>query len=152
MSFRKYTLDSLADTQALGQKIAGLLRPRDVVLLKGTLGAGKTALARCIITSLNPDISHVPSPTFTLVQTYDTPCGSLWHFDLYRLHDTEEVFELGIEEAFGSGISLIEWPERLGKLRLPPALLDVTLNIFKESEKREAQLTLGESWDQRWKI
>jgi tRNA threonylcarbamoyladenosine biosynthesis protein TsaE len=152
MSFKKYTLNSLTETEVLGQKIARLLCSQDVILLKGTLGAGKTTLARCIITSLNPNIAHVPSPTFTLVQTYDTSRGSLWHFDLYRIHNAEEVFELGIEEAFDSGISLIEWPERLGRLRLPSSFLEITLDIIQESDVREARLTLSESWDQRWNM
>lgn len=151
MSDLVYVLNSLTDTQALGQKVATLLQPRDVILLKGDLGVGKTALARAIVTSLNPDIVQVPSPTFTLVQLYETLRGDLWHFDLYRLRQAEEAFELGLEEAFGTGISLIEWPERLGGLRLPSSLLEIHLKNVEESvDRREAWIILSESWKQRW--
>ena len=151
MSDLVYALNALTDTQALAQKIAAFLQPKDVILLKGDLGAGKTAFARAMITSLNPDIVHVPSPTFTLVQMYETSRGTIWHFDLYRLHQTEEVFELGIEEAFGTGISLIEWPERLSNIRLPSSLLEIHFkNITGSDEKREAWLNLSESWTKKW--
>ncbi len=91
------------------------LKPTDIVLFSGDLGAGKSVFCRAIIRALSgqPDLD-VPSPTFTLVQTYDTPLAPLWHFDLYRLKDPEEIFELGWEDALGHGILLIEWPDRLG--------------------------------------
>ena len=96
-------------------------RPRDVVGLQGDLGAGKTTLARAILRAAAGDPGLiVPSPTFTLVEVYDTPRGSFWHFDLYRLETPEQVFELGWEEALADGIALVEWPERLGAL-LPRA-------------------------------
>lgn len=91
-------------------------------LLVGDLGAGKTAFTRGFIQSfagLNKE--EVPSPTFTLVQTYDTEKGTIWHFDLYRLKDAEEVWELGFEDALSSGISLIEWPERIAGIKLKKA-------------------------------
>ncbi|MGI4852024.1 MAG: tRNA (adenosine(37)-N6)-threonylcarbamoyltransferase complex ATPase subunit type 1 TsaE [Janthinobacterium lividum] len=145
-----YPLPSLQDTQTLAQKIVQCLQPCDVVLLKGDLGAGKTTLAKKIITLLNPEITSIPSPTFTLSQTYDTPKGDVWHYDLYRLKSSEEVLELGIDEAFASGICLIEWPERLGNLRLPSALLKINLVIMGPDDQRQAELTLSESWQQRW--
>ena len=147
-----YPLPSLQETQIMAQKIARCLRPRDVVLLKGDLGAGKTALAKEIIISLNPRISSIPSPTFTLSQTYDTPKGELWHYDLYRLKHSDEILELGIDEAFALGICLIEWPERLGNLRLPSTVLEIELSILEPSHQRQAYLKLSNSWQQRWQM
>ncbi|MDZ7711762.1 MAG: tRNA (adenosine(37)-N6)-threonylcarbamoyltransferase complex ATPase subunit type 1 TsaE [Rhodovibrio sp.] len=126
-----------ADTQTLGRRLAGIVRPGDLIALTGDLGAGKTALARALIASLRDpgggDASgeEVPSPTFTLVQTYDrlSAAGAplaVWHFDLYRLGDPDEVDELGWEEALAGGLVLVEWPDRLGA-RLPTPRLDVTL-------------------------
>jgi tRNA threonylcarbamoyladenosine biosynthesis protein TsaE len=115
-------------TDQLGATLATRLRIGDVVGLKGELGAGKTALARAILRAAAEDARLiVPSPTFTLVEVYDTPRGSFWHFDLYRLETPEQIFELGWEEALAGGISIIEWPERLGPLL--PKHLSVTLEV-----------------------
>ena len=107
------------DTARLAARLAAGLRfdrPR-LLLLQGPLGAGKTLFARALIRALcsNPAL-EVPSPTFTLVQTYDMPAGTLWHFDLYRLERPEDVYELGWEEALSAPLCLVEWPERLGSL------------------------------------
>jgi tRNA threonylcarbamoyl adenosine modification protein YjeE len=112
-------------TAALAARLAALARPGDLIALSGDLGAGKTSFARAFIGARGGGES-VPSPTFTLVQTYDLPGGAVWHFDLYRLRVAEEAWELGIEDAFESGISLIEWPEWLGAL-LPGRRLVVAL-------------------------
>ncbi|MDD3020872.1 MAG: tRNA (adenosine(37)-N6)-threonylcarbamoyltransferase complex ATPase subunit type 1 TsaE [Alphaproteobacteria bacterium] len=102
------------DTIRIATDFARNLTRGDVVLLDGDLGAGKSVFARAVIRSLVQDSElDVPSPTFTLVQTYDSKAGEIYHFDLYRLKDPEEIFELGWEEAL-SGIVLVEWPERLG--------------------------------------
>src|SRR5258708_5218084 len=115
-------------TEQLGAALAGRLRRGDVVGLKGELGAGKTTLARAILRAAAADRTLiVPSPTFTLVEVYETPRGSFWHFDLYRLETPEQVFELGWEEALAEGIVLIEWPQRLGELL--PKHLSVTLEL-----------------------
>ena len=115
-------------TDQLGATLAARLRIGDVVGLKGELGAGKTTLARAILRAAAEDARLiVPSPTFTLVEVYDTPRGTFWHFDLYRLEMPEQVFELGWEEALAEGISIIEWPERLGLLL--PRHLSVTLEV-----------------------
>lgn len=115
-------------TERLGATLAARLRPGDVVALRGDLGAGKTTLARAILrAAANDPALIVPSPTFTLVEVYETPLGTYWHFDLYRLEAPEQVFELGWEEARAEGIVLIEWPERLGPLL--PRHLSVTLEI-----------------------
>jgi tRNA threonylcarbamoyladenosine biosynthesis protein TsaE len=136
-----------ADTQALGRRLAGLVRPGDVIALTGELGAGKTALARALIASLRDagggDAAgeEVPSPTFTLVQTYDRQSAegaplTVWHFDLYRLGEPDEVDELGWEEALAGGLVLIEWPDRLGA-RLPATRLDVTLAYGQDTAGRD---------------
>jgi tRNA threonylcarbamoyladenosine biosynthesis protein TsaE len=117
-----------AATEQLGATLAARLKPGDVVGLKGELGAGKTTLARAILrAAANDPALIVPSPTFTLVEIYETPRGTYWHFDLYRLETPEQVFELGWEEARAEGIVLLEWPERLGPLL--PKHLSVTLEI-----------------------
>jgi len=115
-------------TESLGATLAQRLKPGDVVGLRGDLGAGKTTLARAIIRAAadDPDLI-VPSPTFTLVEVYETPRGAYWHFDLYRLEAPEQVYELGWEEALADGVVLVEWPERLG--RLLPKHLSVTLEF-----------------------
>jgi tRNA threonylcarbamoyladenosine biosynthesis protein TsaE len=122
-------------TEALGATLAVRLKPGDVVGLKGDLGAGKTTLARAIIRAAAADPGLiVPSPTFTLVEVYDTPRGSYWHFDLYRLDDPQQVYELGWEEALAEGIVLLEWPERLGDLL--PQHLSVTLELASDDGRR----------------
>jgi tRNA threonylcarbamoyladenosine biosynthesis protein TsaE len=127
-----------AATERLGATLAARLRPRDVVALVGGLGAGKTTLARAVLRAASGQPAMVvPSPTFTLVEVYDTPRGIFWHFDLYRLEQPEQVFELGWEEARTDGIALVEWAERLGSL-LPKERLTVTLSI--DGEGRRATL------------
>jgi tRNA threonylcarbamoyladenosine biosynthesis protein TsaE len=124
--------------ERLGAALAGRLRPRDVVALQGGLGVGKTTLARAILRAASGDPALiVPSPTFTLVEIYDTPKGVFWHFDLYRLEEPEQVFELGWEEARADGMALVEWAERLGTL-LPRERLTVTLAM--EGDGRRADL------------
>lgn len=114
ISTRTITLPDPAATDACARALGPHLRPGDVIALSGDLGAGKTAFARAVIQGfLGPDAA-VPSPTFTLVQTYETDSGPLWHCDLYRLEDPDEIWELGLTEAFQSAITLIEWPERMG--------------------------------------
>jgi tRNA threonylcarbamoyladenosine biosynthesis protein TsaE len=115
-------------TQALGARLAERLHPGDVVGLYGELGSGKTTLARAILRAAARDPALiVPSPTFTLVEVYETARGTYWHFDLYRLEAPEQVYELGWEEALAEGIVLIEWPQRLGALL--PKHLSVTLEV-----------------------
>jgi tRNA threonylcarbamoyladenosine biosynthesis protein TsaE len=122
---------SLADetaTAELGATLAQRLRPGDVVGLYGELGSGKTTLARAILRAAAGDPGLiVPSPTFTLVEVYETERGTFWHFDLYRLEAPEQVYELGWEDALAEGIVLIEWPQRLGPLL--PKHLSVVLEV-----------------------
>ena len=114
-----------AATAALAAGLAALARPGDVIALKGELGAGKTSFARAFIEARG-GAGPVPSPTFTLVQVYPLEGAAIWHFDGYRLRDPEEGWELGIEDAFHDGISLVEWPERFGPL-IPRRRLQITL-------------------------
>jgi tRNA threonylcarbamoyladenosine biosynthesis protein TsaE len=122
-------------TEALAARVAKATRPRDLVALRGPLGAGKTVFARAFIRQLTGSDTEVPSPTFTLVQIYDGETGPIWHFDLYRLTDPEEIWELGFEEALIDGILLIEWPERLETL-LPARRLDLTLEPMNAKARR----------------
>ena len=111
----------------LAAALVPLLRAGDVLCLLGDLGAGKTALARHIVRTAVGGAVEVPSPTFTLVQTYDdAKPAPIWHFDLYRLKHPDEVFELGWDDARAHGVSLVEWPQRLGGL-LPADRLDIAL-------------------------
>jgi tRNA threonylcarbamoyladenosine biosynthesis protein TsaE len=133
-----FFLPDEAATERLGTALAKRLRSRDVVALQGGLGVGKTTLARAILRAAAGDPALiVPSPTFTLVEIYDTPVGVFWHFDLYRLEAPEQVFELGWEEARADGVALVEWAERLRTL-LPRERLTVTLAM--EGDGRRADL------------
>lgn len=120
-------LPDAAATDALGRQVASLLRPGLPLLLSGPVGAGKSALARAAIRALAGQPIDVPSPTFTLVQTYDLPGGTVWHADLYRLSHPDEAGELGLLDAMDSCVTLIEWPERLGRA-MPPQGLKVALS------------------------
>ncbi len=123
------------------------LRPGDVILLGGQVGAGKTHFARALIQSLLITPEDVPSPTFTLVQTYDTQSGPLWHADLYRVSVDSEVDELGLLDAFEEAICLIEWPDRMGSLTPKDAL---SIEIAPEGEGRIARITWSDSkWQAR---
>lgn len=103
----------IVSTEDLAHKMALIAQKGDIFLLFGTLGMGKSVFARAFIQSLC-DAKEVPSPTFTLVQTYQAPLFDIYHFDLYRLKSPEEVWELNVEEAFFGAVSLIEWPEKMG--------------------------------------
>ncbi len=150
---------SLADEEAtasLARALSAVVQPGDVLALFGDLGAGKTSFARAFINALPREAAdaeqtgpeEVPSPTFTLVQLYERAPATVWHFDLYRLEQAEEAYELGIEEAFSEGISLIEWPDRLGSL-LPVDRLEIQLGFGSTPDVRTAALTAFGSWTSR---
>ena len=125
-SLTQINLANETQTVAFAARLARLVQAGDVILLHGTLGMGKSALARALIRARAgaPDY-EVPSPSFTLVQIYEFDTGpDIWHFDLYRLSDPEEIYELAVEDAFAEGVSLIEWPDRLGYLT-PEDRLDI---------------------------
>jgi tRNA threonylcarbamoyladenosine biosynthesis protein TsaE len=149
-----YLADKAA-TAALGRTLAHLARAGDVIALTGELGSGKTALARAFINALpRPDgrvvPEDVPSPTFTLVQTYARRQAMVWHFDLYRIGDPDEIDELGWDEALDEGIILVEWPERLGR-RLPRDHLDLLMTFPEDGEGRLAILQAAGDWAERLK-
>jgi len=141
-------LAGLPATRDLAECLARLAKRGDVLALRGDLGSGKTEFARHFVRHLTDLGEDVPSPTFTLVQTYDSEVCEIWHFDLYRLERPEEAFELGIDDAFHDAISLIEWPERLGPY-LPRDRLDVHLSITKGKNHRQVILTPHGDWSQR---
>ena len=143
------TLHSIEITCALAARLSPLLRAGDIVALHGELGAGTTFFARSVIQALGGP-EEVPSPTFTLVQTYDLHPTPVWHFDLYRLTKPEDAHELDIEDAFLDAISLIEWPERLGAL-LPQDRLDVHLAFGKTETERVVTISGSPSWAERLK-
>jgi tRNA threonylcarbamoyladenosine biosynthesis protein TsaE len=145
-----------AATAHLARRLAALARGGDVIALWGDLGAGKTLFARAFINALprpgggaeTAPEEEVPSPTFTLVQVYDRAPAPVWHIDLYRIEDPSEARELGLDEAFAEGISLIEWPDRLGD-RLPAGRLDLVLDFVERPESRRAGLHGGPDWRAR---
>lgn len=151
------TLADEAATERLGRALARILRPGEAVAVMGPLGAGKSVLARAFVRErTGDDDEEVPSPTFTLVQTYDDdgthadlgePPPTIWHFDLYRLESPEEVLELDIEDAFASGVSVVEWAERLGPY-LPWQRLEVHLSVNPD-ETRRAEIGAFGEWDGR---
>ncbi len=143
---RVINLANEAATARLAARVAGVARTGDTVGLAGPLGSGKTAFARAFIRAFGNSDEEVPSPTFTLVETYRfAGRPTIWHFDLYRLDTPDDVYELGIEEAWAEGISLIEWPERIAAL-LPPGRLDIVLAPGDAPERRRATVSAGARW------
>ncbi len=138
-----------AATQKLALSLATLTSAGEQLALKGDLGAGKTVLARAFIRALCGGDTEVPSPTFTLVQTYESTDGvPLFHFDLYRLENPDEALELDIDDAFADGISLIEWPQRLGYL-MPPTHLEIALQYGETEKQRSCTITGPDRWASR---
>jgi tRNA threonylcarbamoyladenosine biosynthesis protein TsaE len=139
----RFDLPDLSATAALGARIASGLEVGDLVTLEGDLGAGKTELARGILTALGLT-GPMPSPTFTLVQVYEAPRLMVHHYDLYRLEDPRELAELGLDEALEQGAALVEWPDRAGGL-LPEDALSVSLTMS-DAQYRHAELTGPARW------
>tara|TARA_B100000700_G_scaffold216914_1_gene238593 strand:- start:809 stop:1273 length:465 start_codon:yes stop_codon:yes gene_type:complete len=136
------------ETEELASALKENLQNGDIILLKGEIGAGKSLFARSLIQTAMDQVEEVPSPTFTIVQTYETKLGSIWHADLYRLTDQSEIFELGLIDAFVSEIVIVEWPERLGHLE-PQDALTVEIIIL-ENDKREVIFSTNSSmWKAR---
>lgn len=148
----QFKLAAEADTRAVGHRLAHLARKGDVFALYGTLGMGKSTLARAFVQELC-GLGEVPSPTFTLLQTYEAPDFEIYHFDLYRLKSPDEIFEIGVEEALYSGVSLIEWPDKMAgylprdifRLEITPDGTGRRLSIWVQSAEKRARLSaLGE--------
>jgi tRNA threonylcarbamoyladenosine biosynthesis protein TsaE len=142
---REIHLADAAATDRLAASVAALARPGDAILLMGDLGTGKTRFARGFIAARAGRALDVPSPTFTLVQTYDLAGGAVWHFDLYRLERAQDAAELGFDEAFAEGISLVEWPDRLAG-QVPADRLEIVLAYGMAPEERRATLTGFGRW------
>ena len=135
-----------AATVELGRRLAGQLRPGDVITLSGPLGVGKTALARAVIRALGHD-GEVPSPSFAIVQPYDDVDPPVWHVDLYRIEDAGELEELGLDSVADAAL-LVEWPERAGS-RAWPDSLRLTFD-FAQGGARRLTADVPPSWQQRW--
>ncbi|HEX8660950.1 MAG TPA: tRNA (adenosine(37)-N6)-threonylcarbamoyltransferase complex ATPase subunit type 1 TsaE [Brevundimonas sp.] len=145
------SLPDAAATARLGAAIAPRLKPGETVLLYGPLGMGKSTLARGLIRALTGPDEDVPSPTFTLVQFYESD-PPVAHFDLYRLSRPGEAAEIGLDEALDDGCAIIEWPERLGDdpaRWLGPDILTVTL--AEQGEGRVAALSGAGAWEMKLK-
>ncbi len=148
---RSLALPDADATARLGAAIAPRLAPGETVLLYGPLGMGKSTLARGLIRALTRPDEDVPSPTFTLVQFYESD-PPVAHFDLYRLTRPEEAAEIGLDEALDDGCAVIEWPERLGAdpaRWLGPDILTVTL--AERGEGRVATLSGAGAWETKLK-
>lgn len=135
---------------AWAARLAPALRAADTLLLSGDLGSGKTHFARGLIRArLGPDgtMAEIPSPSFTLVQTYDTPGAEVWHADLYRLTDPQEVWELGLDAAMDEAICLIEWPDRWAD-PWPATAAGITLSVPQTApDTRDATIWAGSEGD-----
>ena len=147
------TLRNLEATHVMARLLAPLLRTGDVVTLNGTLGTGKTAFARALLRILAQDSTlDVPSPTFTLLQIYDTPSMAVVHADLYRINDPEELEELGWDEAAQDALTLIEWPDRLGPLT-PHSRLDLSFELTHDDiDARILTITGYGEWAKRLQL
>ena len=136
-----------AATRALGVRLAALVQPGDAIFFEGGLGAGKTALARALVQAFKPE-EEVPSPTFTLVQTYEGPGFEIAHLDLYRVESPDELWELGWAD-LGQGLLLVEWPGRLGDLPRPADRLEILLEPGPVPESRRVRIEGFGRWRER---
>ena len=136
-------------TRKFACALGAVLARGDIVLLRGDIGTGKSFIARAVIQSLQQQPEDIPSPTFTLVQTYETHVGEIWHADLYRLSSVGEVEELGLLEVFDSAICLIEWPDILRTL-IPEKALEIDIAYAFQNEERQLALLYEEHfWSKR---
>ena len=154
MSKKSFYLENLDACRRLAGQLANILKTGDILTFEGTLGAGKTEFCRSIIHSLGYD-EDVPSPTFSILQTYEPPIDDLekpaiWHLDLYRLEKSEDVFELGIEDGLDTAITLIEWPDKMGSY-LPEGCLNVSLKLADNEGARHISFSGSEYWEVRLK-
>ena len=134
-----------ASLALLAGRVAALAGPGDLIALEGDLGAGKTSFARAFINALQDEPEEVPSPTFTLVQQYETRAGTVLHADLYRIADRSETDALGLIDALGDAILLVEWPDRLPPVRAA-GFLTVRLDFGSSSDSRLVTLSGAGRW------
>jgi len=149
---KKFYLKNLSKSRLLASRLAVLLRTGDILALEGKLGAGKTEFCRAIIHSLGY-LEDVPSPTFNLVQTYEPSLDDLltpavWHMDLFRIENPEDVVELGVDVGFDTAVTLIEWPSRMGR-HLPLEHLKVSLSQGDKEGSRYISFEGSAYWEQR---
>lgn len=142
-------ISNLNELQSLASKLAKIIKFSDTITLSGELGAGKTTFTQFFLNSMADDNIEVTSPTFNLLQIYQINNCEIWHYDLYRLNDKSEAYELGIEEAFDKKISIIEWPEIIYDL-LPLDRLELKIEFMKDSllERKIIFTTFG-NWQER---
>jgi len=138
--------NSPEETEVLARQFVSIAKAGDVLLLEGNIGAGKSVFARTFIREAVGSNIDVPSPTFTLVQTYVSNIGEIWHCDLYRLTSPDEIVELGLDLAFANSITLIEWPDRLGE-EVPFSALQVSFQV--EGDTRSIRFFGNQSWAER---
>ena len=142
-------LDGPEATEAFGRRLSAHLRPGDVVALFGDLGAGKTTLARGLLSGLG-HCGDVSSPTFPIVVPYDTLSVPVWHVDLYRIEDPAEIEELALDEALEDGALIVEWPERMGGPLWPHSL---RLGLRRQGEgARALTAEVPAAWEARWPL
>jgi tRNA threonylcarbamoyladenosine biosynthesis protein TsaE len=140
------TLADEAATVAAGERLSKVLRPGDVITMTGDLGAGKTTLVRGLLEALG-HAGEVPSPSFAIVQPYEDVDPPVWHADLYRVEDSGELAELGLD-SLGDGVLIVEWPERAGASAWPDALR-LTLEILGPTRRR-LTAEVPTPWEGRW--
>ena len=139
----KIITNSAQETMAVGENLAKTLKPSDVVFLNGDLGTGKTTLVKGLVKGFGIKSSEVNSPTFVFLNIYEGN-DVIYHFDLYRIEEERELYGLGIEEfLYGKGIAVIEWPDRLGKLK-PSRFIQVNLAYHQESKRLITIKTIDE--------
>lgn len=145
----KYICKTEKDTVDVARSLAKIAKVRDVFLLNGTLGMGKTVFARAFIQELT-SAKEVPSPTFTLMQSYSAKEFEIYHFDLYRIKKAEEIFEMGMEEAIYGGVSLIEWSEKMERY-LPKDVFEVNISFVDEGARAIEIVVNSEEKEKRLK-
>ena len=143
---RTVQFNSPEQTAIYAAKLAKNLAPEDIILLNGDVGAGKSYFCRALIKSVLEYEEDIPSPTFTLVQQYDTEIGEVWHADLYRLSDPSEVIELGLLDAIECAIILIEWPDQIIDF-LPSSALNININANSHETRVFHFSWTDEKWD-----
>ena len=129
----KLILNNLKDTKKFGKKLAQISKPDDIFCLKGNLGSGKTTIARAFINHFNKN-DKIISPTFPMLITYEYKNNIIWHYDMYRLNNPSDVWNLSLEEALNNGIILIEWPEMIEHL-IPNNKIDIIIKDINEGKR-----------------